>query len=64
MTVPVSSPLVGHHSYKTSDSGSHIGTSSDIGPITTPESVYHSKISSHSRQSSRSVDKETKCHII
>ena len=49
MEVPVSSRLVGYHPYKTSDSGSHSGTSSDIGSIISSESGYHSKISSHSR---------------
>ena len=57
MRIPVSSPLVGYHSYKTSDSDSHSGTSSDIGSIISSESGYHSKISSHS-VSSRSVDNE------
>ena len=59
LEVPVSSRLVGYHPYKTSDSGSHSGTSFDIGSIISSESGYHSKISSHSSQSSRSVDSKS-----
>ena len=57
MRAPVSSPLVDYHSNKTADSGFLSGTSSDIGSIITPG--YHSQISIHSSQSSRSVDNKS-----